>query len=245
MRTTFIKKKSVEETDTIIDGHGFARERSKGPGAPYELWPIKADPTRTFISVDVESNGLHGKPYAVAMIVYRDGKRGESIKLFCDPERPLDEWLQNNPHLLNIPNAAHCASYLEMMTLAAQFYCEQAPMLKPASEDHHSGYIYPAVMAKNPWGGLDYQTVPVLYHCGMVVEGNFFRELVALKLIGAFDAPMAPIDVAEHLRCNGFDPHSVDTYLQRCGVAPATGAAHDPEFDAVQAATAYLLLVGK
>ena len=239
-----IEKKSVEQTDTIINGHGFARTHSGGAGSPYELWPIKAKPINTFISVDVESNGLHGKPYAVAMVAYREGKRGTSIKLSCDPEWPLDKWLVDNPHLLKIDGATHFASYLEMMAVAAAFYCEQAPMLEPEWEDHHSLFVYPAKMAKNPWGGLNYQTVPVLYHCGMVVEGGFFRELVAMGLIGEFDAPMAPIDVAEHLRCNGFDPHSVDTYLQRCGVAPADGAAHDPEYDAVQAATAYLLLVG-
>jgi hypothetical protein len=48
----------------------------------------------------------------------------------------------------------------------------------------------------NTWGYTDYGYTPILFHCGMIVEGGFFRELVLGGYIGYFDAPQAPIEVA-------------------------------------------------
>ena len=234
----------VQDHHIIINGKPFSRSRNYGPGDKYEIWPVKIKQSLNFISVDVETNGLYGKPYAVSMIAYRNGEIEKKIKVFSRPEEPLQDWLENNPQLLSIPEAITYMSYEDMMTIAAEFYKEQAPLGDVIAKtlDAHGNPKRNVVMKH---GQPDYQHTPVLYHCGMIVEGNFFRELVRLGLIGQYDAPMAPIDVADYLRINGFNPHSVESYLNRCEVWTTDNFMHDPEYDAIQAAKAYMLLVSE
>ncbi len=188
------------------------------PGAP-----------KSFISLDCETNGLWGKPYAVAMVVYRNGQPAESLCLSCPIEGELDGWLVQNPHLVKV-EGSEVVTYAEMMRRAAEFY-------------HHHSTRNDAGEVVEAWGNPDHNTTPVLFHCGMVVEGGFFRALREMELIGAFDAPMAPIEVADFLRSAGENPTSVDGYITKHALPTADGATHNPLYDARQAATAYLHLI--
>lgn len=184
---------------------------------------------KSFISIDCETNGLWGKPYAVAMVVYHNGQPTDTFCLSCPIEGELDAWLIQNPSLVTVTNS-EVTTYDEMMRLAAEFYHFH-------STRNDDGEVVEA------WGNPDHNTTPVLYHCGMVVEGGFFRTLREMELIGAFDAPMAPIEVADFLRSAGENPASVDGYIAKHGLATAAGEMHNPLYDAIQAATAYLHLI--
>jgi hypothetical protein len=194
-----------------------------------DKFAIHPGAARSFISLDCESNGLWGKPYAVAMQVYRNGQPTESICLSCGIEGELDGWLAQNPHLVTVENS-EVTTYAEMMRRSADFYSFHATR-------NDAGEVIEA------WGKPDHNTTPVLFHCGMVVEGGFFRTLLEMNLIGAFDAPMAPIEVADFLRSAGENPASVDGYCEKFGLPKAAGAIHNPMYDSVQAATAYLHLI--
>ena len=125
---------------------------------------------KSLISIDVESNGLPeenvltnpnsiGLPYAVAMIVYRNGKPVEKLCLSCLIEGDLDTWLKDNPHLITIENS-ELVSYETMLEKAAEFY-------KYYSCRDEDGLV------RTKWGYTDYNYTPVLFHCGMTVEGGF------------------------------------------------------------------------
>lgn len=185
--------------------------------------------SKSFISLDCETNGLWGKPYAVAMVVYRNGQPTESLCLSCPIEGELDGWLIVNPHLVTVENS-EVTTYAEMMRRAAEFY-------------HFHSCRNDAGEVVESWGNPDHNTTPILFHCGMVVEGGFFRTLREMNLIGAFDAPMATIEVADFLRSAGENPASVDGYITKHGLPTADGLTHNPLYDAKQAATAYLHLI--
>jgi DNA polymerase III epsilon subunit-like protein len=194
-----------------------------------EKFSVHPHAPTSFISLDCETNGLWGKPYAVAMVVYRNGKPTESICLSCPIEGELDGWLVQNPHLVEV-EGSEITTYAEMMRRAAEFYSHHATR-------NDDGEVVEA------WGNPDHNTTPILFHCGLVVEGGFFRTLREMNLIGAFDAPMAPIEVADYLRSAGENPASVDSYCEKYSLPKAEGATHNPLYDAKQAATAYLHLI--
>lgn len=188
-----------------------------------------------FISLDCESNNLadghghFGKPYAVAMQVWQNG---EVISQFCGSckiEGEIGDWLQKNPHLLTVNHSIQYSSYEEMMREAASFYLWH-------SCRNDQGEVVQS------WGAPDHNTTPVLYHCGMTVEGEFFRELKRLELIGIFQAPMAPIEVGDYLRLAGENPYSVDAYAQKHGIALPAGETHNPLYDCDIAARVFLHL---
>jgi len=184
---------------------------------------------KSFISLDCETNGLYGKPYAVAMQVYRNGLPTESLCLSCPIEGELDGWLTQNPHLIKV-EGSEVTTYADMMQRAAEFY-------KYHSCRNDAGEVVEA------WGNPNHQTTPILFHCGMIVEGGFFRTLHEMGLIGHFDAPMSPIEVGDFLRLAGENPTSVDSYVEKHALPKAEGITHNPIFDATQAATAYLHLI--
>ena len=184
----------------------------------------------SFISLDCETNGLYGKVYAVAMQVYRNSEAKEKFCMSCKIDDEVDGWLQQNPNLLTVDGSEVAATYDEMMAKAADFYLYH-------SCRNDVGEVMTA------WGNPDQQSTPVLFHCGMIVEGGFFRSLREMGLIGLFSAPICPIDVADILRAKGENPNSVDSYIEKYGLQKAAGQSHNPIFDAEQAATAYLHLI--
>lgn len=195
-----------------------------------DAWIKQKYMNNSFISLDCETNGLYGQVYSVAMQVYRKGILVDSICLSCPIEQELDGWLLNNPHLMVVDNSIVCDSYESMMKQAADFYL------------HHScrndeGKVVEA------WGSPNHNTTPVLYHCGMIVEGGFFRALREMGLIGLFEAPMAPIEVADYLRMKGENPYSVDEYVDKYGLKKPDGATHNPLYDCEVAAKVYLHII--
>ena len=183
----------------------------------------------SFISLDCETNGLYGQVYAIAMQVYNNGKLAQSLCLSCPISGELDSWLVQNPHLIEVKGSTK-TTYLDMMNQAAEFYKQHACI-------NEEGEVEMA------WGNPNYNTTPILYHCGMIVEGGFFRTLRWIGLIGLFEAPMAPIEVADYLRMKGENPYSVDQYMDKYGLQKPVGSTHNPLYDCEVAAKVYLHLI--
>lgn len=185
--------------------------------------------TKNFISLDVEQNGLGGKTYAVAMVVYRDGQIVDQICLSCPVEEPISDWLIQNPELRIVDGSTVC-SYEEMLKQSTDFYKKYAQLDVDG-------------ISATKWGYPDYNATRVLYHCGMVCEGSFFNELVSNGLLGQFERPMAPIEVAEYLALVGEDPYSVDSYCDGYDLDKTEYPTHNPLADAIRAANAYLHII--
>jgi hypothetical protein len=190
---------------------------------------------KNFISLDVEATSLNGNtgyPYAIAAVVYRNGIPTESINVSCPLQGEMSWWVENHPELHSIKNS-QLTTYEDMMVQFANFY------------KYHACRNENGEVEMTSWGAINYNATPVLFHCGMVVEGNMFRQLVNLGLIDEDEAPMSPIDVCDYLRMAGENPASVDSYVEKHSLQKAEGQAHDPMFDAQQAATTYLHLIGR
>ena len=184
---------------------------------------------KSFISLDCETNGLYGQVYAIAMQVYRKGILVDSLCLSCPIEGELDSWLLDNPHLIEVEGSTK-TTFLEMMHIAAEFYKYHACR----NDEGDIQYLY---------GNPNYNTTPILYHCGMIVEGGFFHTLREIGLIGLFEAPMAPIEVADYLRMKGENPYSVDQYMDKYGLKKPVGFTHNPLYDCEVAAEVYFQLI--
>ena len=186
-----------------------------------------------FISLDVEATSLNGNtgfPYAIAAVVYRNGIQAESINVSCPLQGEMSWWVENHPELHSIQNS-ELTTYEDMMEQFANFY------------KYHACRNENGEIQYTDWGAVNYNATPILFHCGMVVEGNLFFQLTKGGLLKEGESPMTPIDVADYLRMAGEDPASVDSYVERHGLKKAEGQTHDPMFDCVQAATAYLHLI--
>jgi hypothetical protein len=177
----------------------------------------------------VESNGLDGKPYAVAMVVYRNNKPTRQLCLATsvyDLNEPIDQWLLDYPHLQSVPGA-ELVSYRELLSRSTSFFKYYAAQ----NDQDETQYA---------WGNPNVNFTPILYHCGMVVEGNFFRTLVDEGYLGKFERPMAAIEVADYLRLTGENPHSVDEYCEKFGLDMTQYETHNPLADAIRAANTFI-----
>lgn len=187
---------------------------------------------KKFISLDVESNGLDGKPYAVAMQVYQNGKVVDAICLSCDIVEPIDSWLQENPYLLEVKGSTKIP-YHQMMEHAVNFY------KKHACRNENNEVV-------ESWGSPNYNTTPILYHCGMIVEGRFFYELRQMSLLGKFERPMCPIEVGNFLMAAGENPFSCDEYVKKHNLTiEFDGGTHNPLYDCEVAAKVFIHLTSK
>lgn len=169
-----------------------------------------------FISIDAETNGLWGNPFAVAMVVYSEtGVELSRVTFRCPIEGSVNPWVEANV----LPEMAEIA-------------------------ETHSSYEE-MLQAIGAWWMENKDGATALWHMGHVVESYLFRELVRVGAIGEWDAPYVPVEVSQVLADNGFRPDSVDTYLEEKGLPKPelVGGTHNPLYDAVVAATVYFDLV--
>lgn len=172
------------------------------------------------LSVDAETDGLWGKSFAIAAIVY-DTESGNILNKFTAriPDSFVsNQWVKENvlPTLENNFPVTH-ETREEMLADFAVFYNKYR------------------------------EYVPVLWHMGHVVEAQLFRELVELKLIGEWDAPYCPIEVASILETIGYEkPDSVDSYAKENNLEISDyGTTHNPLYDCEVAAKVYIAIYQK
>lgn len=169
------------------------------------------------ISIDCETDGLWGKPFAIAAVVYVfrpamdrgiDGKRPagwtvtDRLTTRLHDGAVTNEWVKENvlPSLSGM-DVTH-DNYEDMLAAFSGFY-----------NAHKDG--------------------TVLWHMGHVVEAFLFRECVRLGFIGEWDAPYTPIEVSMTLREKGYDPSSVDAVMISLDIEKPLGSTHDPLYDCV------------
>ena len=143
------------------------------------------------VSIDVESNGLYGLPFAVAAVVF-DAATCEEVDRFVarSPiEGEEDEWIAENvlPEMESIPETH--ASLDSMLEDFSDFWC----------------------MWKFRGG-------EVLWHMGVPVEAYFFRFCVERGYLGILEGPFAPIELTTVFLMRGEEADSVEDYLVYNGI---------------------------
>lgn len=158
---------------------------------------------KKIMSIDAETNGLWGNPFAVAAIIYEEetGKEISNVVFRLPNETVTNEWVKENV-LPTLNFEITHESYAKMLQDFSKWYMEN-------KEDS-----------------------TVLWHMGHVVETHLFREMHQLGFIGDWDAPYTPIEVSETLRLKGFAPDSCDAIVKEFGLEIKDyGCAHNPLYD--------------
>ena len=172
---------------------------------------------RNILSFDAETNGLYGKPFAVAGIVLAEN--GTEIARFvgrCPIEKEdwekevvINSWVAENvmPQMAGIPEKY--GSYKDLLAAFVDFYMA-----------HKEG-------------------ADVIVHMGVPVEARLFLDARKMDLIGDFDGPFPLIDIAAFPEIGT----SVDSYNAKHWITPDPaefeGGTHNPLYDSVAALNAY------
>lgn len=163
------------------------------------------------LSIDAETNGLWGKPFAIAAILYENGVEQEHFIARLSDDNVSDVWVIENvlPTLTNIPISHE--TYEEMLSAFANFYLKHREDAK------------------------------VIVHIGFPVESNLFLELHRLGFIGDWEAPFPIYDLSSHLDLIGENPLSVDEYVKKMNIQVTDyGTTHNPLYDCEVAAKTYM-----
>jgi hypothetical protein len=157
-------------------------------------------------SVDAETDGLYGKAFAIAAVVYENGVEIARFTSRISSETVRDAWVQENvlPAVAHLP-VTHPDS-IAMEEAFWRFWTE-----------HQSG-------------------ATAIAHIGAPVETGLFRRCVERDASRTFQGPFPLHEVGTMLMAMGEDPSSVDAYVLRHGLEVPGGSPHDPLYDADVAA---------
>jgi hypothetical protein len=222
------------------------------------LYNTKRYIMKKIISIDAETNGLWGKPFAIAAIIYElktvkclyVANHSEYVQAELKFIRVLNEeelapqssgytecrvlrvpkWVETNKFIARLPDSAITDKWVKANVL---------PALASLPVTHGTTYDMLADFAAFYMKHKDADT---LWHMGHVVEAYLFRLLVQNRLIGEWDAPYCPIEVSEHLRQAGEKPDNVDAYAKKIGVTTEYGNTHNPLYDCEVAARVFFHL---
>lgn len=181
---------------------------------------------KKIISIDAETDGLWGTPFAIAAIVYEKQPRhymsGWSAIQY--------EWVEVDRILLRLPDSAVTEPWVIENVL---------PTLTTVAPTHDT---YEDMLAEFASFYMA-NSGTILWHMGHVVESFLFREMVRLGCIGQWDAPYTPIDVSNYLRIAGEPADSVDEYAKKNDLIISNyGATHNPLYDCEVAAKVFFHL---
>lgn len=164
------------------------------------------------IALDVESDGLHGRIFAIGAVVYN--KKGIELGRFSRKISGLvlrDRWTSEN--VLPAVEGIRCVDGWEALMF-------------------NFGRFYQLM--------CDLYDVRVLWYRGYLLEGFLFRQLVALDAIDASYIPYLPIEVASYLEIAGYPADKLDNYLEFKGIKiEGEGVRHHPVYDSIAAYKAY------
>lgn len=167
------------------------------------------------ISLDCEANGLHGQLFAVAAVLYDDGREVDRLLVRCPIVGEVDPWVAANvlPAIADMPERGN-GTYEWLLSRWRDWYSRRAQ--GPSSR--------------------------VVCHVAWPIETRFLWDAHRGK---PFSGPFPLLDVASTLDAYGHDPTSVDGYLLAAGVPLPDGSPHHPLYDCRAAALAYLHLRGE
>ena len=163
------------------------------------------------LSIDVESNGLHGAAFAVGAVLIRaDGKVLDEFQGRCPIEGEADTWVQKN---VLKPMQAVPENYDDAIKMREAFWA----WYKPAKEK------------------ADY----VLFDNGYPVEARFLLSLQDDDLEGRYwDHPYPVIDLASLLLQVGVKPLAVRYQFVSDLLPEGENQQHNPRWDAFVSALA-------
>ena len=163
------------------------------------------------LSVDAETNGLYGAPFAIGMVVRDTHGADWQFIARCPIDGDIDPWVAE--HVLPALAGVAITHPTDDALLAAfwQAYRSEADDATAAGE-----------------------TLICVAHCASPVESGLFRRCVeADPAARQFQAPFPLHDVASMLLMARENPLSVRAFLaSRAITVPFDGAAHHPLFDA-------------
>ena len=168
------------------------------------------------ISIDAETDGLWGNPFAAAAIVYEDEKETDKICLRLPDSFVKNQWVKENVlPTLNFPVTNHPDGALAHLGEVKAKQAAYEMFLRSFADFY-----------------MKHKDATVIWHMGHVVEAFLFREMVRFGLIGEWDAPYCPIEVSETLRKAGEKPDSVDAYAKKYNLQISDyGSTHNPLYD--------------
>ena len=179
---------------------------------------------KNIISIDAETNGLQGRAFMIAGVVFENGKIIDQFVGRCPLKNPTD-WVKKNV----LPQI----NYIKIT------HKDFDSLLKDFISWHNQYKQY------NSWDNQNgYQT---LWHLGQPVETNLFRTAYEKGFIDEFGSPYVPIEMATLLQASGHKPDSVDDYIKQHNIIiPVnTGGTHNALYDAMATAYAYFDLISK
>lgn len=159
------------------------------------------------LSVDAETNGLLGQPFAIGAV--KSASAADIIQVYaarCPIDGPVDPWVAEHvlPGLADLPESM--PDYPALLADFARWY------------DRHS---------------LD---ATVIAHVGWPVEAGLLRDMLTRLDRDPFSGPFPLHEVASLLLAAGCDPTSVDEYNADHGLDVGAGfagfTAHHPLYDA-------------
>lgn len=203
-------------------------------------------------SLDAETDGLWGNPFAVAAIVYefvpektenvsrqlsgaetvaRGGDPGYRLWVREDVRTPA-KWVETKRILLRLPDSFVTNSWVKQNVLST---------LEGVAVTHES---YESMLSDFAnFYKVNKADADCICHMGYIVEAFLFREMHRLGFIGDWDAPYPLYDVSGNLQAAGEDPTSVDEYVKKHGLSVADyGTTHNPLYDCEVAAKCYVNL---
>lgn len=174
---------------------------------------------RYILSIDAETNGLHGSAFAIGAVFaecnddYTGVKTIEAFVEMCtiSKREVLDEWVAHN-----------VLPVLEKNERYKKRHASKSKLLKSFAS------LYEAAKA------LAGQSLETIVFCGYPVETNLFKDLHDSGILGDFDHPLPLIDIATIFSYLDFkDPVSMEkNYEDITGKRFESVRAHDPLYDA-------------
>ncbi|HEU5121828.1 MAG TPA: hypothetical protein VFT59_03200, partial [Candidatus Saccharimonadales bacterium] len=163
------------------------------------------------ISFDVESNGLHGKGFAIGAVVTDNEGLIAEFTVRCPITGEVNPWVAEHvlPAITDIP-VTH-SSYDDMLEAFYDFLM------------HHRTDESVKVLTFIPWP----------------VESNILSDIYS-RPGRAYEGPFPLIDLATALDTKGYNSTSDEAYLNTHGLSvPFEGVGHNPLYDAYAAEVVY------
>lgn len=213
------------------------------------------------ISIDAETDGLWGDPFAVAAIVYElaPAKKLELWAYHPGDSNPrpffagiVDHDYKPQPHeMVRICNPERWAETGRFFARRPDYVVENVwvrdnvlPTLVNSPVTHENYGDMLSAFAEFYYANK--QDADIVAHCGSPVESHLFRQMRRMELIGEWDAPFPIHEVGTLLLAFGENPKSVDSYAQKHNLEIADyGSTHNPLYDCEVAAKVFLHLMKK
>lgn len=176
---------------------------------------------KKILSIDAETNGLWGLPFAIAATVTDEsGNETAAFALRCPDTNVTVQWVKDNvlPHIQDIPlikeDQPPLTPYALLLREFAQFY------------------------------HLHRQDAVIIAHCPFPVEAGLFREMHSKRLIGDFEGPFPFIGIEGLLDAKNEPTTQATEYMVKHDLPLPAGSPHNPLYDCRVATTMYRHLKG-